>query len=93
MMYIIFSRFRGEAFDRPELLFTLVSRIAERVRQECPKVTWRTSWSIRDPSAMVDIVEAEDPSEVLRAVMIIRSLGGVVTTDTLYDTRWAECLE
>jgi uncharacterized protein with GYD domain len=89
--YIILSRFSPEAFEDPKHLRNLADAVAAKIRQHCPDVTWKGSFATLGRFDVVDFVEAEDPKQIEKAAMIIRTYGHS-TTETLVATPWKEFL-
>jgi uncharacterized protein with GYD domain len=89
--YIILSRFSPEAFKDPKDFKTLAATVSEKIKTECPGVTWKESYATLGRFDAVDVVEAADVKEVERAAMIIRAYGHS-TTETLAATPWKEFL-
>jgi uncharacterized protein with GYD domain len=89
--YIILSSLSPEAFSEPKQFKELAEAVTSRLRNECPGVTWKSSYATMGRFDVIDIVEADDPQEVEKAVMIIRAYGHS-TTETLVATPWKEFL-
>jgi uncharacterized protein with GYD domain len=90
-LYIILSRFAPGAFkDSSELRF-IAEEVADKIKQECPDVTWKLSFATMGRFDAVDLVESNDPKQVAKAAMIIRATGRAVT-ETLPATLWKEYL-
>ncbi|GIX27967.1 GYD domain-containing protein [Pelomicrobium sp. G1] len=89
--YIILSRFSPEAFKDPKDFKALAATVSEKIRTECPGVSWKESYATLGRFDAVDVVEAADVKEVERAAMIIRAYGHS-TTETLAGTPWKEFL-
>jgi uncharacterized protein with GYD domain len=89
--YVILSRFSPEAFAEPKDFRKLADAVSSRIKKECKGVTWKQSFSTLGRFDVVDIVEADDPKNIERAVMIIRSHGHSIT-ETLVATPWKEFL-
>jgi uncharacterized protein with GYD domain len=90
-LYIILSRFSPGAFkDSSEFKF-LAENVAGKIKEECPDVTWKLSFATMGRFDVVDLVESNDPKQVAKAAMIIRSTGHAVT-ETLSATLWKEFL-
>ena len=87
--YIILSRLTHDAVAEPDQFRELAERVAERIKRECPGVTWKDSYATLGRFDVVDIVEADDPKQVERAAMIIRSQGHAAT-ETMLATPWDE---
>ena len=90
--YIILSRFSPQAFADPKDLKQLAAEVSARIKAECPGVVWKDSFVALGRFDVVDVVESDDPTQVEKAVMIIRAVGHS-TTETLYATPWKEFLE
>ncbi len=89
--YIILSRFSETAFKDPKDLKQMASAVAERIKKECPGVTWLDSYATLGRFDVVDIVESDDAKQVEKAAMIIRAYGRS-RTETLPATPWKEFL-
>jgi uncharacterized protein with GYD domain len=89
--YIILSRFSPEAFDDPKNFRDLAAAVSERIKRQCPDVTWKGSFATLGRFDVVDFVEADDPKQIEKAAMIIRAYGRS-TTETLVATPWKEFL-
>ncbi len=90
--YIILSRFSPEAFADPKDFKQLAAKVAEKIRTQCPGVTWKASFATLGRFDVVDVVESDDPKQIEKAAMIIRAYGHS-TTETLFGTPWKEFLE
>jgi uncharacterized protein with GYD domain len=90
--YIILSRISPEAFSDPKEFKKLATTVSEKIKVECPGVTWRASFSTLGRFDVVDIVKSDDPKQIEKAAMIIRAYGNA-TTETLPATPWTEFLE
>ena len=90
--YVILSRFSPEAFRDPKDFKQLAATVAEKIKSECPGVTWKSSYATLGRFDVVDIVESNDLKQVEKAVMIIRAYGHS-STETLEGTPWKEFLE
>jgi len=91
-VYIMLSKVSPEAMaSGPEGFKKLAAEVSERIKSECPAVDWRESYATMGQYDVVDIIEADDPKQVERAAMIIRSLGHS-NTETMMATPWKEFL-
>jgi uncharacterized protein with GYD domain len=90
--YIILSRVSPEALANPKGFKELAKLVSERIKSECPGVAWKESYATMGRFDVVDVVESDDPKQVEKASVIIRSVGHS-TTETLYATPWREFLE
>jgi uncharacterized protein with GYD domain len=89
--FVILSRISPEAFDDPKDLKDMAKTVSEKIKRQCPGVTWTDSYATLGRFDIVDIVEAADPKEVEKAAMIIRAYGHAAT-ETLVATPWKEFL-
>lgn len=87
--YIILSRFAHDAFADPKDFRKLADAVSAKTKKECPGVRWKASFVTMGRFDVVDIVESDDPEQVGRAAMLIRSYGHA-TTETLPATPWKE---
>jgi uncharacterized protein with GYD domain len=90
--YVILSRFSPDAFRDPNDFKQLAATVAEKIRSECPEVTWKESYATLGRFDVVDIVEAGDVKQVEKAAMLIRAFGHS-TTETLQGTPWKDFLD
>lgn len=89
--HIILTRFSPEAFRDPAGFKKLAEATSARIKTECPAVRWKESFSTLGRFDVVDIIEAEDVTQVEKAAMIIRSSGHSIT-ETMVATPWKEFL-
>jgi uncharacterized protein with GYD domain len=87
--YLILSRLSPEAFRDPKDFKQIAATVAEKIKSECPGVTWKDSYATLGRFDVVDIVEANDVKQVEKAAMIIRAYGHSIT-ETLQATPWKE---
>ncbi|GAB3626702.1 hypothetical protein PTE30175_03007 [Pandoraea terrae] len=87
--YIILSRLSPDAFKDPKDLKQLAATVAEKIKTECPAVTWKDSYLTLGRFDVVDIVESNDLKQLERAALIIRAYGHAAT-ETLQGTPWKE---
>ncbi len=90
--YIILSKLSPEAFADPKDFKQLAVTVSEKVKSECPGVSWKASFSTLGRFDVVDIVRADDVRQVEKAAMIIRAYGHA-TTETMVATAWTEFLK
>ena len=89
--YVILCRFSPEAFSNPEEFKQLAAKVSEKIKNECPGVTWKNSFVAMGRFDVIDIIEADDPNQVEKAAMIIRAYGHS-STETLFATPWKDFL-
>src|SRR5437899_9904823 len=62
--FVILSRISPGAFDDPKDFKALAKDVSEKIKRECPGVTWKESFATLGRFDVVDIVEAADLKEV-----------------------------
>ena len=87
--YVILSRLSPDAFKDPKDLKQLAATVAEKIKAECPAVTWKDSYLTLGRFDVVDVVESNDLKQLERAALIIRGYGHAAT-ETLQATPWDE---
>ncbi len=90
-IFVILSRISPQAFDDPRDFKDLAKNVSEKIKRQCPGVSWKDSFATLGRFDVVDIVEATDAKEVEKAAMIIRAYGHA-STETLVATPWKEFL-
>ena len=89
--YIILSRVSPQALEDPREFRQLAEKVSAKIKAECPGVIWRESYGTLGRFDVVDIVESNDPNQVARADMILRT-SGHERTETLMAIPWKEFL-
>ena len=87
--YVILSRLAPDAFKDPKDLKQLAATVAEKIKVECPAVTWKDSYLTLGRFDVVDVVESNDLKQLEQAALIIRGYGHAAT-ETLQATPWDE---
>ena len=90
--YIILTKVSPGAFADPKDFKQLAKTVSEKIKQECPGVYWKASFSTLGRFDVVDIVKSEDLKQVEKAAMIIRAYGHAIT-ETMVATPWKEFLK
>jgi len=90
--YVILCRVSPQAFSNPEEFKQLAAKVSEKIKSECPGVTWKNSFATMGRFDIIDIVETDDQKQVEKAAMIIRAYGHS-STETLLATPWKEFLK
>lgn len=90
--YIILSRISPQAFSDPFEFKKIAETVSAKIKSECPDVKWKESYSTMGRYDVVDIIESDDPKQVMKAAMIIRSYGHS-TTETMPATPWDDFLD
>lgn len=90
--YVILTKLAPDAFKDPSEFPDIARTVSEKIKADCPQVTWKESYMVTGPYDVLDVVEASDLTSVERACMIIRAYGHG-TTETLVATPWGQFLE
>lgn len=90
--YIILSQLTPQACADPKDFKKLARTVSDKIKTECPGVTWKASYATMGRLDVVDIIECDDPKQVEKAAMFIRSYGKS-TTETLVATPWDEFID
>jgi len=90
--YIILTRFSPATFEDQKKWLKIAVQVSRQIKKDCPGLRWKGSYATLGRFDLVDVVEAEDPEEVAKAAMIIRSYGHA-TTETLMGTPWKKFLK
>lgn len=90
--FVILSKIGEGAFRQPEDFAKVARTVADKIKSDCPSVTWKDSYATTGRFDVVDVVEAPDVAAVERAAMIIRSYGHA-TTETMLATPWKQFIE
>jgi uncharacterized protein with GYD domain len=90
--YVILSRVSPEAFTDPAGFRQLARAVSTTIKEECPDVKWKGSYAMLGRFDVLDIVESDEPKQVERAAVIIRSIGHSIT-ETMPATVWEDFLE
>jgi len=90
--YIILSRVSPEAFSDPFEFKKIAENVASKISLECPEVRWKESYAVNGRFDVIDIIESDDPKQVTKAALIIRSYGHS-TTETLQATPWDDFIK
>jgi len=87
--YIILSRISPLSFQDPKDFGKIAKTVSEKIKGECPSITWKESYATTGRFDVIDVVEAENLADVERAAMIIRAYG-CASTETLVATPWRQ---
>lgn len=90
--YVILCRVSPDAFSDPDGFKQLAAKVSEKIKSECPDVTWKHSFATMGRFDVIDIIESDDPEQVEKAAMIIHAYGHS-TTETLVATPWKDFLD
>jgi len=90
--YVILSQLIPGAFADPKDFKKMAAVVSEKIKNECPGITWKYSFATIGRFDVVDVVESDDPKEIEKAAMIIRAYGKS-TTETLVAAPWKEFID
>jgi uncharacterized protein with GYD domain len=90
--YVILSKLSPEVARDPGDLRNVAETVAAKIKSECPKVRWKDSYALMGRFDVIDVVEADNPADIEKAAMIIRSYGHA-TTETMHATPWKDFLK
>jgi uncharacterized protein with GYD domain len=89
--YVILSRVTPGAFRDPRDFKKVVETVVTRIQSDCPGVVFKDSYATLGRFDFVDIVESDDPKQLEKAILIMRSYGQS-ETETLVATSFREFL-
>src|SRR5262245_5583785 len=87
--YVLLSSLAPDSMKDPGEFPKLAETVSNRIKAECPNVRWKDSYAVMGRHDVVDIIEADDPADVAKAAMIIRTVGHA-TTETMQGIPWKE---
>ncbi|HQG32881.1 MAG TPA: GYD domain-containing protein [Deltaproteobacteria bacterium] len=90
--YVILSRLSPDALKDPKGFKKLAEHVKDHIKKECPAVAWKESHVVMGRFDIVDLIESDDPKQVEKAVMIIRTYGHCIT-ETMPATPWKDFLD
>ncbi len=90
-IYVILSKLSPESMGDPSELREVAKTVSQKMKTECPNVSWISSYAVMGRFDVVDIVETGRAADVEKAAMIIRSYGHA-TTETMHATPWKDFL-
>ena len=90
--YVMLTKLSPEALSRPDSVEELNRQVEERIKMECPNVTWSANYAVLGPCDYLDVFEAPDADTATKVALLVRSLGHA-TTETWLATPWDRFLE
>jgi uncharacterized protein with GYD domain len=77
--FIMMTKLSHEALISPQSFEQLSASVTARIRAECPKVEWWSSYVVLGPTDYLDIFTAPDIETAAKVATIIRSYGHATT--------------
>ncbi len=90
--YVILSNVSPAASQDPGEFRSYAAKVSQKLKAECPNVRWVASYALLGRFDALDVVEADDPTDIEKATMIIRYYGHA-NTETMVATPWNAFLE
>lgn len=87
--FIMLTRLSHAALQSPSSLENLERDVMERIRGECPEVSWKVSYAVLGPCDYLDIFTAPDIATATKVATIIRTFGHA-ETEIWAATEWQE---
>jgi uncharacterized protein with GYD domain len=81
------TRLSPEALSSPDTMETDKQGVEERIKKECPDMTWHANYAVLGPCDYIDIFEAPDSETATKVSLLVRSFGHA-TTETWVATPW-----
>jgi hypothetical protein len=73
------TRLSPEALARPESVVDLNWQVDDRMKRECPRVTWLENYAVLGPCDYLDLFEALDVDTATKVSLLVRSFGHATT--------------
>jgi len=83
--YVILSRIAPQAFEDPKDFKDMAKTVSDKIKRQCPGVTWKDSFATLGRFDIVDIVEAANSKEVEKAAMAHSGLWACIDRDAGCD--------
>jgi uncharacterized protein with GYD domain len=92
LTFVMLTRLSPDAARTPSSLEDLELAAMERIRSECPEVTWLQNLAVLGSCDYVDIFQAPDVDTAMRVAVIIRTFGHA-STEVMTGTEWGRFKE
>jgi len=90
--FIMLTRLSHQALHSPASLESLSQLVTEKVRTECPNVSWVASYVVLGPADYLDIFTAPDLETAMAVATIIRTFGHA-TTEVWGAVAWDDFIQ
>jgi uncharacterized protein with GYD domain len=85
--FVMLTRLSPDALTEPGKVNELNEAVEERIKRQCPQVSWVSNYAVLGPYDCLDIFEAPDNETATRVALIVRSFGHA-TTETWVASEW-----
>jgi len=85
--FVMLTRLSPDALTEPGKVNELNKAVEERIKRQCPQVSWVSNYAVLGPYDYLDIFEAPDNETATRVTLIVRSFGHA-TTETWVASEW-----
>ena len=85
--FIMLTRLSHQALHSPASLESLNDAVTEKLRAECPQVSWLANYVVLGPADYLDIFTAPDLETAMAVATVIRTFGHA-TTEVWGATAW-----
>ena len=85
--YVMLTRLTPASVNKPSDLESLEQAVMERIRNECPNVNWKESFSVLGPYDYIDLFDAPDNEAAVKVSTIVRTFGHA-HTEVWPATEW-----
>ena len=90
--YIVLSRMTAGAFKDQADFKRAVMAVVEEISRECPGIKFKDSYATLGQYDFIDTIETDDPQQLEKAILIMRSTGKS-ETQTMAATPFREFLD
>ncbi|MFW6027744.1 MAG: GYD domain-containing protein [bacterium] len=74
-LFIAATTLSPDAVNSPDQYAQLEKDVAEKIKRECRHVEWKANYALMGPYDYLDVFEAPDVEEAMKAAAILRSRG------------------
>jgi uncharacterized protein with GYD domain len=85
--FVMLTRISPDTAHSPEELEELESKVADRIRKECPEIHWTQNLTLMGPWDYLDTFEAPDIETAAKVSALVRTYGHA-QTEVWAATEW-----
>ena len=89
---VILSKINPGAFTNSKEFKRAAEEVAKTIKRDCPNIVWKDSYALLGDYDVIDVVEAQNKAEIMKAVEIIRAIGKA-HTQTFSAIPWREHID